>query len=135
MSNGYRWTPEGDALLRKFWAEGKSDRDLAYILGCDRTTVHRRRKRLKLPSRCKGGRARGFKHTAEWKARKAEEMRRRWQENPEMANRVFPNLRLGPAAFAAQVAFAPPRGTPEFRLYKKLQRNVGTEAARKEMGI
>lgn len=126
-----KWTEADDALLSQFWHEGKDDPTIAYILGRHRELVWKHRNRLGLAPNTKGGLPKGHHtHTPEAKAKSGEASRRRWQD-PEYRARMLPAVSKATAASAAARVKSPRRGTPEFKLYRKVRENLGPAAAHK----
>lgn len=126
-----KWTPEDDAHLRKFHAEGKTDPTIAYILGRHRELVLQHRKKLGLPANTTGGLPKGHhSHTPEAKAKTGEASRQRWAD-PEYRARMMSHLQKATAASAAARIKPPERGTPAFRAYRKIRDNLGLAEAHK----
>jgi hypothetical protein len=125
------WTPEDDAHLRKFHAEGKDDPAIAYILDRHRHLVHVHRVALGLPANNKGGLPKGhLTHTDEAKAKSGAAARQRWAD-PEYRARMLPHLRRATAASMATRIKPPKRGTPEHSVYRKIRENLGLHEAHK----
>jgi hypothetical protein len=125
------WTAEADAHLRRFHAEGKNDRDIGYILGMDRHRVQRRRNQLGLPP-IPQVRATGWSHTAEAKAKFADENRRRC-EDPAYRAKLIEHLRKALAAKQAKQFRQPDRKSPAGRMYRKIRDALGPQAAREQL--
>jgi hypothetical protein len=125
------WTAEADAHLRKFWGEGKNDRDIGYILDMNRRRVARRRNQLGLPP-IPQVRATGWSHTPENRAKFSEENRRRCQD-PEYRAKLVQNLRKALAAKAAKEFRQPDRGSPAFKAYRKIRDALGPQVAREQL--
>jgi hypothetical protein len=125
------WTAEADAHLRKFWAEGKTDVDIGYILDRHPKVICVHRQSLGLPANSKGGLPKGhLTHTEEAKAKSGAAARQRWAD-PEYRARMLPHLRRATAASMATRIKPPKRGTPEYRDYRKIRENLGPHEAHK----
>lgn len=123
------WTDGDDILLRQFHAEHHSDRGIAYILGRERNSILKRRKRLGLATHYKpSGWPKGCRHTPEARAKISEGNRRRWAD-PEFHRRMYPKACEAAALGRASKFTPPPRGTPEYRLYSKLRDVLGMDKA------
>ena len=128
--NGRKWTPEDDANLRKFHAEGKDDPTIGYILGRHRRLVGIKRKLLGLPSNNEGGGVRGISPASETRAKISAASRQRWQ-NPEFRARMTEHLNRAREASSACRVKLPPRGTPEHTAYRKIRDHLGTQEGHK----
>lgn len=73
----------------------------------------------------------------------SERARRAWQDPVYYAKHAERLRKQGPAARAEAMKYRvrgrastlPPKGTPEFRLYRKLKDIIGAAAARREIGL
>lgn len=131
------WTAQEDEWLRKFAAEGQSNRWIGHVMGWHYTKIQRRRVELGIPSRIKGGYPRQENPnngSAKQRAAVAEANRRRWQ-NSEYRERMIAILQQGHRFLHQQPRRMPPDGTPEYKLYKKLRSaGVSYEDALREVG-
>lgn len=124
-----KWTASDDAILRREHAAGHTDRGIAYIMGRERNSILKRRKKLGLATSYKpSGWPKGSRHTPEARARMSEANRRRWAD-PEFHRRMYPKACVSAALGRASKFQPPPRGTPEYRLYSKLRDVLGREKA------
>jgi hypothetical protein len=134
-----RWTDDHTDLLRQLYAKGQSDADIARILDFSANTVLRKRRQYGLgPPLGKPGPTNGsMRHTPETIARMRAYWRARWETDEAYrakASKGEESLRERMAR-ARQIALqnrwrAPPKGSPELRLYRKHQAILGTTAAR-----
>jgi hypothetical protein len=127
----WAWNAWDDEDLRKLWAQGKSDPEIAIEMDRHRQMIYLHRKKLGLPGIGKAGSPPGWKHTPEARAKVSEANRRRWQMDPTIRAKVLQNLSRGPEG-AKKKRFWPQRGTPEYRLYRKLVAALGPAVARAE---
>ncbi len=125
------WTAEDDKNLRKFWAEKKSDVDIAYIMDRGRGLIMEHRQKLGLAANCMGGGPRGRDVGPETRAKLSKISRQRWADDAYKA-RLLAKLRTNWRAWAERQYKPPPRGTPEYRRYKKLVDILGPEQAHVE---
>lgn len=90
------WTEADDAHLRKFYAEGKIDRDLAYILSRSHSAIARRRRALGLKATGTAGFKKGeFKHSTEAKAKIGAATLQRWQTDENYRATTMEKLQAG----------------------------------------
>ena len=126
------WTLAEDAWLRRLHAEGKSDPDIAYILGRHRRTIRRHRIRLGLPPAPMRF-ARGWSHTSATLEAMAVATKAHWQ-NP-VTRAAMAAGQIAATARSRELRWRqPPRGTPEFAQYRKLRTNLGPAEAKRAMG-
>lgn len=135
---GLPWTARDDALLRKFHAEKRSDRDIGYIMDRCVNAIRKCRKRLGLKANGQPGSPKGWRHTAETRAALSAAMRERW-ERPVYREKMMAHL-MCDLQKAREVSLQnrfrrPPKGTPEYNLYMKLSDAIGAPKARQEMGL
>lgn len=121
-------------ILRQLYAQGRSDADIAYILSRDRGTVRAWRRKLGLgpPKGVPGGKIRG-QRSPEQRAKIAASMVAFWQTRPdraEAAARSASYLSRACSANSSKRYRQPAKGTPERKLYRKIQEAIGTRAAR-----
>ncbi len=128
------WTTKDDELIAKFWKEGKSDGDIAYIIGRIRPVVQKRRAKLKLKAFRKRGPFPGWKHTQETRDRISAALVERWK-NPAYKAAHVAKLAKARAVLLGGCFRRPPKGTQEYRLYNKLCEELGPERARAELGL
>ena len=123
------WTKRDDELLRKFHAEGKSDPDIGYILDRHPFVVRWNRKKLGLPpSGKRGGMWKGFRHSPEAKEKISAANRLRWKSAER--EKLLAAWQRGLEKHRATQFRLPPKGTPEFKLYRKVRLVLGPAAAR-----
>lgn len=134
MTTRRPWTPEDDALLRRFHAEGWIDADVAYIIGRQKGAVLRRRQRLGLHGNGKPGPKKGYKMPPEHSARLSERNRRMWQD-PEYRARMLPRLAEGRAWSNTKRFRRPDKNTPEGKTYRKIADELGAAVAREHWKV
>jgi hypothetical protein len=123
------WTPEDDAHLRRFHAEGKTDKTIGYILGRNNKVIWRKRHALGLPTHHhEKAWNRGYSHTEEGKAKIAEANRRRWQD-PAYRERALVVFAEGRERFHRE-RFRRPKDPADLLYYLKLKENFGRDKAR-----
>jgi hypothetical protein len=120
------WTPEDDAHLRKFHAEGKDDNDIAYILCRNRYVIWDKRTQLGLPANAKGGGDNGI--SPEGRVKLSEAVRARWRD-PAYRERMMPHMKRAADAARAKRIKPPPYGSPEYKYYRKVREELGRAAA------
>lgn len=123
------WTERDDQLIRKFHAEGKNDATIGYIIDRRRTMIALRRRHLGLPAN-PAPVCRGYKRSAEQRARISECNRQRWRDPEQRAHFLEA---LAKARANRPKAFRPPKGTPEYRRYMKLCEVLGAPEARRAL--
>ena len=90
------WTPEDDANLRLFHAEGKIDRDIAYILDRPHSMIFRYRKAAGLKANGKPGVRKGdYNHPEEVKAKIRAAQVKRWRDDERYRYSTLEKLQQG----------------------------------------
>ncbi len=130
MSKHRPWTAEADAYLRKFHAEGKIDRDIAYILDRSHSAIARRRTKMGIKAIGTAGTRKGtFKHSAEAKAKIGAATLKRWQTDEHYRDYMMERLQAGRKASQYKGWHIPT--DPDARLYYiKVRRDFGAKYAR-----
>ncbi len=124
------WTPQDDAHLRLFHAEGKDDKTIGYIINRAAKVVHRHRKAMGLKAVGKPGPAKGsFKHTDERKAKIREGVTQRWREDEQFRKAAIDALARGRQANEAK-RWHVPTDPAELKVYKKIRALMGAKFAK-----
>ena len=127
---GRPWTSADDALLRKFHAEGKNDRDLAYILCRAVSGIARHRARLGLKSNGKPGPRKGtFKHTAESRAKIQAAQLKRWREDEQYRQHPLSALAIARQNNEA-MRWHIPAEPDDRKYYRKVRAQFGAQYAK-----
>ncbi len=128
--SGRKWTDRDDALLKKFWLEGKDDKSIGYIINRAPKVVHRHRKAMGLKAVGKPGPAKGsFKHTAERKAKIREGVTQRWRDDEQFRKAAIDALARGRQANEAK-RWHVPADPAERKVYKKIRALMGAKFAK-----
>lgn len=128
------WTAEDDAHLRKFHAEGKIDRDIAYILDRPHSVIFRYRKALGLKPNGTPGAPKGtHKHSDEVKAKIRAAQIRRWREDEEYRRSTLEKLQQGRMTNQAKRWHIPTEPDAR-RYYFKVRALFGAPYARNAVG-